>query len=136
MLPPHRPPQNLGLPPSSPTPRTHPSSPAGDQDREYKGSSTLHVERPKFNERKRFSSYGEYKKIWKRPIKDQLFKKRAKQSFATGEVGVLGVGDPTSPEDMSVVSTTGLGSHEEDGAKEVDVVGREETCRSKSTFPL
>ena len=58
------------------------------------GSNTLHAERPKFNERRRFSSYGEYKKIRNRPIKDQLFKKHVKQGFATGEVGVLGTDEP------------------------------------------
>ena len=77
------------------------ASRAGDQEREYKlwGRlddpdsvwNTLHVERPKLNEQRRFSSYREYKKTRNQPMKDndQLFKKRMKQSFARGEV--LGV---------------------------------------------
>ena len=86
-----------------------PSSPAsriGDQDREYKrwgrlddpGSvwDTLHVERPKLNEQRRFSSYKEYKKTRNQPMKDndQLFKKRMKQSFARGEMEVLSTDGP------------------------------------------
>jgi len=94
-------------PPSSPASRIHPrSTNIGDQDREYKHWgrvddpdsiwNALHVERPKLNERRRFSSYKEYKKARNQPMKDndQLFKKRVKQSFARGEMEVLSVGDP------------------------------------------
>ena len=93
-------------PPSSPKSPTHPtSSDIGDQDREYKHWgrlddpdsvwNKLHVERPKLDERKRFSSYMEYKKARNQPMKDndQLFKKRVRQSFAKGEVEVLSVDD-------------------------------------------
>lgn len=88
--------------PSSLTSRIYPqNSDTGDQVREYKHWgrlddpdsiwNKLHVERPKLDERKRFSSYMEYKKTRNQPMKDndQLFKKRMKQSFARGEV--LGV---------------------------------------------
>ncbi|KAF9646253.1 hypothetical protein BDM02DRAFT_261534 [Thelephora ganbajun] len=79
-----------------------PSSPAS-QDREYKHWgrlddpdsiwNNLHVERPKLDERRRFSSYKEYKKTRNQPMKDndQLFKKRVRQSFAKGEMEVLSI---------------------------------------------
>ena len=73
--------------PSSPASRIHPlGSFTGGQDREYKfwgkpggpGSvwNTLHVERPKVNERKRFSSYRKYKRTLNQPMMDddQLFR--------------------------------------------------------------
>lgn len=91
-------------PPSSPASRIHlPNSNTGDQDREYRHWgrlddpdsvwNALHVERPKLNERRKFSSYKEYKKTRNQPMKDndKLFKKRIKQSFARGEMEVLGV---------------------------------------------
>jgi hypothetical protein len=80
-----------------------PSSPAS-QDLEYKHWgrlddpdsvwNNLHVERPKLNERRRFSTYKEYRKTRNQPMKDndQLFKKRMRQSFAKGEMEVLSVG--------------------------------------------
>jgi len=82
-----------------------PSSNVEDQDREYKHWgrlddpdsvwNKLHVERPKLDERKRFSSYTEYKKTRNQPMKDndQLFKKRVRQSFARGEMEVLSFDD-------------------------------------------
>ena len=93
-------------PSSSPALRIRlPNSSIGDQDqdREYTHWgrledpnsvwNALHVERPKLNERRRFSSYKEYKKTRNQPMKDndQLFKKRMKQSFARGEIEVLSV---------------------------------------------
>lgn len=55
--------------------------------------NNLHVERPQLNERRRFSSYKEYRKTRNQPMKDndRLFKKRVKQSFAKGEIEVLSV---------------------------------------------
>jgi hypothetical protein len=79
-----------------------PSSPAS-QDLEYKywGMlddpdsvwNNLHVERPKLNERRRFSTYKECRKIRNQPMKDndQLFKKRMGQGFTKGEMEVLSV---------------------------------------------
>jgi hypothetical protein len=91
-------------PPSSPASRIRlPNSDIGDQDPEYTHWgrlddpdsvwNTLHVERPKLNERRRFSSYKEYRKTRNQPMKDndQLFKKRMKQSFAREEIEVLSV---------------------------------------------
>lgn len=93
-------------PSSSPASRIRlPNSSIGDQDqdREYTHWgrledpdsvwNALHVERPKLNERRRFSSYKEYRKTRNQPMKDndQLFKKRMKQSFARGEIEVLSV---------------------------------------------
>ena len=83
--------------------RVGPPSSLASQDYEYKHWgrlddpdsvwNNLHVERPKLNERRRFSSYKEYKKIRNQPMKDndQLFKKRMKQSFAKGEMEVLSI---------------------------------------------
>ena len=80
-----------------------PNSNIGDQDGGYRHWgrlddsdsvwNRLHVERPKLNEQRRFSSYKEYKKTRNQPMKDndQLFKKRMKQSFARGEIEVLSV---------------------------------------------
>jgi hypothetical protein len=77
--------------------------PLEQQDREFKHWgrlddpesvwNNLHVERPKLSGRRRFSSYKEYKKTRNQPMKDndRLFKKRVKQSFAKGEIEVLGV---------------------------------------------
>lgn len=79
------------------------SSETISQDREYKHWgrlddpdsvwNNLQVERPELNERKRFSSYREYKKIRNQPMKDndQLFKKRMRQSFAKEELEVLSI---------------------------------------------
>ena len=105
-------------PPSSPASQIHfPGSVAGDRDREYKlwGRlddpdsvwNALHVERPKLNERRKFSSYREYRKTRNQPMKDndQLFKKRMKQSFARGEA--LGV-------DESGGYVSDIGDDEED----------------------
>ena len=74
----------------SPTSRIHPpGSTIGDQDKEYElwgrlddpdsVRITLHVERPKLGERKRFSSYREYKTTRNQPMKDndEVFKKNA-----------------------------------------------------------
>ena len=91
-------------PPSSPASQIRlPNPDIGDQDREYTHWgrlddpdsvwNTLHVERPKLSERRRFSSYKEYRKTRNQPMKDndQLFKKRMRQSFARGEMEVLSV---------------------------------------------
>ena len=87
------------------------SSNIGDQDREYRHWgrlddpdsvwNKLHVERPKLDERKRFSSYTEYRKTRNQPMKDndQLFKKRMRQSFAMGEVEVLSTEGDDEDED-------------------------------------
>jgi len=95
----------LGLRSSSASQTHPPSSDIGDQDREYKHWgrlddpdsvwNQLHVERPKLDERRKFSSYAEYKKARNQPMKDndQLFKKRMRQSFAMGEAEVLSVDD-------------------------------------------
>ena len=93
----------LGLS-SSPTSQIHPpNSDIEDQDREYKHWgrlddpdsvwNKLHVERPKLDERKRFSSYTDYRKTRNQPMKDndRLFKKRVRQSFARGEIEALSV---------------------------------------------
>jgi len=91
-------------PPSSPASQIRlPNPDIGDQDREYTHWgrlddpdsvwNALHVERPKLSERRRFSSYKEYRKTRNQPMKDndQLFKKRMRQSFARGEMEVLSV---------------------------------------------
>ena len=114
------------LPSCSPESRVGPPSSLASQDYEYKHWgrlddpdsvwNNLHVERPQLNERRRFSSYKEYKKIRNQPMKDndQLFKKRMRQSFAKGEMEVLsvdgsdevgedGIGDGEEPEMGGVV---------------------------------
>ena len=91
-------------PSSSSASQIHPPiSDISYQEREYKHWgrlddpdsvwNKLHVERPKLDGRKRFSSYTEYKKTRNQPMKDndQLFKKRVRQSFAKGEMEVLSV---------------------------------------------
>ena len=100
-----------------------PSSDIGDQDRGYQHWgrlddpdsvwNRLHVERPKLDGRKRFSSYTEYKKTRNQPMKDndQLFKKRVRQSFARGELEVL--------------SVDGLGGHMGDVGEDADDDGEE-----------
>ena len=104
-----------------------PPSSLASQDREYKHWgrlddpdsvwNNLHVERPRLNDRRRFSSYKEYKKIRNQPMKDndQLFKKRMRQSFAKGE--------------MEVLSVDGCDGTDED----VDGVGEEDEIREEVT---
>ena len=98
-----------------------PPSPAS-HDREYKHWgrlddpdsvwNNLHVERPELNERRRFSSYKEYKKTRNQPMKDndQLFKKRMKQSFAKGEMEVLSV---DGSDDVGEDGPDGVGEEDE-----------------------
>ena len=93
------------------------SSSSASQDREYKHWgrlddpesvwNNLHVERPKLDERRRFSSYKEYKKSRNQPMKDNdvLFKKRVKQSFAKGEIEVLGIDESEDGDDEGEVAT-------------------------------
>ena len=108
--------------PSSPASRIDPpGSDIGDQDREYKHWgrlddpesvwNKLNVERPKLDERKRFSSYMQYKKTRNQPMKDNdlLFKKRMRQSFAMGEVEVLSVDDGSEDGDGAVGEETERG---------------------------
>ena len=146
MLPSHRLPQNPGLvaPPAPPRGSIFPVPPPEIKTvntNPGEGSNTQHVERPKFNERRRFSSYGEYKTIRNRPVGDRLFEGRVKQSFATGVIEMLGVdesGGYVGGIGNGREVDDGLGSREEGGAKEMDVVGQEErqSCRSKSVIRL
>lgn len=106
---------------SSSETRVGPPSSLTSHDREYKHWgrlddpdsvwNNLHVERPELNERRRFSSYKEYKKIRNQPMKDndQLFKKRMRQSFANGEMEVLSVDGP----DDAGEDGDGVGEEEE-----------------------
>jgi hypothetical protein len=107
-------------PPSSPRSRIcPPNSDIGDQDRDYKHWgrlddpdsvwNKLHVERPKFSQRKRFSSYTEYKKTRNQPMKDndRLFKKRLRQSFAKEEV--LAVDSDVGEDEDNDAEQTGRG---------------------------
>ena len=67
------------------------------------GSNTLHVERPKFNERRRFSSYGEYKKIRNQgPASQETeFCDRRAEMLGVDESGgdVSGIGDCREDDD-------------------------------------
>ena len=127
-------------PPSSPASRIYPRNASiGDQDREYKHWgrlddpdsvwNALHVERPKLNEQRRFSSYKEYKKTRNQPMKDndQLFKKRMKQSFARGEIEVLSVDDSGEP--TSDVGGDGDGGGETERGEEGVVTNKAEPKR-------